>query len=59
MTLLDSTQSKSMLVSAFGGAKVRTRIENVLSYKQMTLVSGIGFTLLVLVIVFTLITNAG
>ena len=58
-TLLNSTKSKSMLVSAFGGAKVRTRIENVLSYKQMTLVSGIGFTLLILFIVITLITNAG
>lgn len=58
-TLLNSTKSKSLLVSAFGGAKVRTRIENVLSYKQMTLVSGIGFTLLILFIVFTLITNAG
>ena len=57
--LLECTQSKSMLVSAFGGAKVRTRIENVLSYKKMTAFSAIGFTLLVLVIIFTLITNAG
>ena len=58
-TLLKCSQSKSMLVSAFGGAKVRTRIENVLSYKKMTAFSAIGFTLLVLVIIFTLITNAG
>ena len=58
-TLLMCSQSKSMLVSAFGGAKVRTRIENVLSYKKMTAISSIGFTLLVLVIIFTLITNAG
>lgn len=58
-TLLECSQSKSMLVSAFGGAKVRTRIENVLSYKKMTAFSAIGFTLLVLVIFFTLITNAG
>ena len=57
--LLMCSQSKSMLVSAFGGAKVRTRIENVLSYKKMTAISAIGFTLLVLVIIFTLITNAG
>lgn len=57
--LLECSQSKSMLVSAFGGAKVRTRIENVLSYKKMTAFSAIGFTLLVLVIFFTLITNAG
>jgi len=58
-TLLTCSQSKSLLVSAFGGAKVRTRIENVLSYKKMTAFSAIGFTLLVLVITFTLITNAG
>ena len=58
-TLLECSQSKSMLVSAFGGAKVRTRIENVLSYKKMTAFSGIGFTLLVIVIIITLITNAG
>lgn len=58
-TLLNSTKSKSMLVSAFGGAKVRTRIENVLSYKRMTLFSGIGFAVLIMFIVFTLITNAG
>ena len=58
-TILKCSQSKSMLVSAFGGAKVRTRIENVLSYKRMTAFSAVGFTLLVLVIIFTLITNAG
>ena len=59
MTLLESSQSKSILVSAFGGTKVRTRIENVLSYKKMTAVSAAGFTLLILVIICTLITNAG
>ncbi len=58
-TLLSCAQGKSLFVSAFGGAKVRTRIENILSYKQMTFVSAIGFTALILVIIFTLITNAG
>ncbi|MBP5654589.1 MAG: peptidase M56 BlaR1 [Clostridiales bacterium] len=57
--LLSCSQSKSMLVSAFGGAKVRTRIENVLSYKQMTIFSAIGFTALIIIIIYTLITNAG
>ena len=57
--LLSCSQSKSMLVSAFGGAKVRTRIENVLSYKQMTVFSAIGFTALIIIIIYTLITNAG
>ena len=57
--LLDCTQSKSLFVSAFGGAKIRTRIENVLSYKKMTLVSSIGFTILILAVIYTLLTNAG
>lgn len=59
LTLLECSKSKSMLVSAFGGAKVRTRIENVLSYKQMTLFSAIGFAALIVVIIYTLLTNAG
>ena len=58
-TLLSCAQGKSLFVSAFGGAKVRTRIENILSYKKMTVFSAAGFTLLIVVIIFTLITNAG
>ena len=58
-TLLAYTQSKSVFVSAFGGAKVRTRIENVLSYKKITAVSAAGFAVLVLVIIYMLLTNAG
>ena len=57
-TLLSCTGSKSMLVSAFGGAKVRTRIENVLSYKRMTVLSAAGFAVLVIFIIYTLLTNA-
>ena len=58
-TLLICTQSKSLFASAFGGAKVRMRIENVLSYRQMTVVSAVGFTILILAIIYTLLTNAG
>jgi len=58
-TLLNCSQSKSLFASAFGGAKVRMRIENVLSYKQMTVVSAAGFTILILAIIYTLLTNAG
>ena len=57
-TLLECTRSKSLLVSPFGGAKVRTRIENVLSYKRMTAFSAAGFALLILIITVTLLTNA-
>ena len=58
-TLLSCSQSRSVMVSAFGGAKVRTRIENVLSYKKMTWFSAAVFTLLIIIIIYTLITNAG
>lgn len=57
-TLLECSGSKSLLVSPFGGAKVRTRIENVLSYKRMTVFSAAGFTLLIVIIMITLLTNA-
>lgn len=59
ITLLDCSQNKSLFASSFGGAKVRMRIENVLSYKQMTVVSAAGFTILILAVVYTLLTNAG
>ena len=58
-TLLSCTGSRSLLVSAFGGAKIRTRIENVLSYKRMTVFSAIGFSILIIAVIFTLLTNAG
>lgn len=58
-TLLNCVRSKNVFVSAFGGAKIRTRIENVLSYKQMTLVAAVGFALLIIAIIYTLLTNAG
>lgn len=58
-SLLRCAQSRSVFVSAFGGAKVRTRIENILSYQQMTAVSAAGFTVLLIAILYTLLTNAG
>ncbi|MBO4928351.1 MAG: M56 family metallopeptidase [Clostridiales bacterium] len=58
-TLLKSASSKSLFVSAFGGAKVRTRIENILSQKPMTVLSSVGFTALIAAILYALLTNAG
>ena len=59
LDLLNCVQSKSLFVSAFGGAKVRTRIESILSYKKMTAFSAVGFGLLIIIIIYTLLTNAG
>lgn len=57
MTLLNCVQSKSLYTSAFGGAKVRVRIENILSYKKLSILSIIGFSLLAIMIGYVLLTN--
>ena len=57
--LVDCAESKSLFISAFGGARIRTRIEHILSYKRMTVFSLIGFFALIVSIVFALLTNAG
>ncbi len=57
-TLLSSAEKTTVFVSPFGGAKIRTRIENVLSYKKMTVFAAIGFAALVLSAAYILLTNA-
>lgn len=59
MALLGYSQSKSVFASAFGGAKLRTRVENVLSYKRMTWASALAFIALAAAIGITLLTNSG
>ena len=56
--LLACSAGKTYYASAFGGAKTRLRIENILSYKKLTLVSGICFAVLFAAVAVTLITNA-
>lgn len=58
-SLVDIAESKSMFVSAFGGAKIRVRIGNILSYKKMTVLSLFGFSALVVSVIIVLLTNAG
>jgi len=59
LTILEYSGKRNMFASSFGGAKVRSRIENILSYKKMTAVSASVFTVMVLIIIYTLLTNAG
>lgn len=59
MSLLESRQGATVFVSAFGGAKIRTRIENILSFKRLTWFSLIVFVVLNCVIFYVLLTNAG
>ena len=57
--LLESKQGGSMLASTFGGAKIRTRIENILSFKKLTLLSLTVFIVLIGTFFYVLLTNAG
>lgn len=59
LTLLAfSTVDQTVFASAFGNSKVKLRIENVLSYKKLTLFSSICFIVMIIVIAFILLTNA-
>jgi len=56
--LLTYASGKSYFASAFGGAKTRVRIENILSYKKLTLLSTLSLSALISAVAFVLITNA-
>jgi beta-lactamase regulating signal transducer with metallopeptidase domain len=57
-TILTCASNKAFFVSAFGGAKTKLRIENILSYKKLTIISSLCFAALVLLIAVIIITNA-
>lgn len=56
--LLHCAQSKNLFPSSFGGSKIKTRIENILSYKKLTSISAVSFTILIILIIYVLATNA-
>lgn len=53
-----AVRQKSMFASAFGSAKIRVRIENILSYKKLTIFSCLCFVGLLSAIAFVLLTNS-
>ncbi len=55
--LVNCESNKTMFASAFGGAKTRVRIENILSYKRFTAFSSVCFLVLIIVITVVLLTN--
>lgn len=57
-TILACASGKAFFVSAFGGVKTKVRIENILSYKKLTVLSSLCFAALVVVIAVIIITNA-
>ena len=59
--LVDSAQAKqegAFFVSAFGGARIRVRIERILNYRRLSRFSAVCATLLTLAIAWVLLTNA-
>ncbi len=58
LALLGCASKKSLYVSLFGAPRIRVRIENILSYKKLTLISGVCFSALTAAIIIALLTNA-
>ena len=56
--ILNSSAEKNMFVAAFGGAKIKVRIENILSYRKLTVFSCFCLLSLAATIVIVLLTNA-
>ena len=57
LSLLESRQGATVFASAFGGAKIRTRIENILSFKKLTWLSLAVFVALIAVVFYVLLTK--
>lgn len=58
-TLLECGQSRTVFASAFGGARIRTRIENILSFRRMTGLSLAVCGVWIAAVFYVLLTNAG
>ena len=57
LALVAEAENKTLFVSAFGGAKLKTRIERILSFKKMTAVSFGAFALVAGAVGYLLLTN--
>lgn len=57
-TLLSTSEKTSVFTATFGGANIRTRIENILSYRKLSAASVIAFSALIIAIACMLLTNA-
>lgn len=58
LTLLRHTEARTVYASPFGGAVVKTRIERILSYKKLSVLSAIAFIALTLFIAYFLLANS-
>ena len=58
LSVLSAAASRSPFSSAFGGAGIKIRIENILSYKRLTLAASLVSGLLTATVILWLVTNA-
>ena len=58
LALVDCAESKNVFASAFGGAKIRVRIDSILSYRKLSIISTISFVVFTIAIGYLLLTNA-
>ncbi len=56
--LVSAVERTSIFASSFGGAKIRLRVENILSYKKLSALSAAGMAALLIAIAYILLTNA-
>ena len=56
--LLNCTENKGLYASAFGGAKLRRRIDYIFSYKKLSVLSFVAFFILAVAMGYMLLTNA-
>ena len=57
-TLLSTAEKTNVFAASFGGSKIRIRIENILSYKKISVFSIVAFSSLIIAICYVLLTNA-
>ena len=57
-TILNAATHKNMFVAAFGGAKIKLRVENILSYRKLTIASALLFSAIIVSIFIILVTNS-
>lgn len=57
LELLNCYQSSSITASAFGGAGLRTRVENILSYKKLSAFSALCLFILAIAFAYALLAN--
>ncbi|MDD6800098.1 MAG: M56 family metallopeptidase [Firmicutes bacterium] len=56
--LLSTVEQTNVFAASFGGAAIRIRIQNILSYRKLSAISAITFSVLLLSVAYILLTNA-